>query len=116
VCDSFVASTKEVNWRLFLEEVEMRIDNRDIFPLKNGCLFVVLTVFGCKGERLSLAEQGISRKLVFFHEAPKTNIQCSYFPAENELELGGAEMETERTLYLIVSNGEARYDNYCNSQ
>jgi len=92
----------------------MRIENKELFPLKNGCLFVILTIFGKRGERISLAKQGISRKLVFFHEAPKTNVQCSYFPEQNELELGGAELETERTLYLVVSNGEARYDNYCN--
>ncbi len=48
----------------------MKIENKELFPLKNGCLFVILTVFGKRGERISLAKQGISRKLVFFHEAP----------------------------------------------
>jgi hypothetical protein len=91
----------------------MKIENKELFPLKNGCLFVILAVVGKRGERLSLAEQGISRKLVFFHEAPKTDVQCSYFPEQNELELGGAEMEIQRTIYLVVSNGEAMYDNYC---
>ncbi len=53
----------------------MKIENKELFSLKNGCLFVILTVFGKRGERLSLAEQGISRKLVFFHEPVKMLFQ-----------------------------------------
>ncbi|MBN2066905.1 MAG: hypothetical protein JW744_00375 [Candidatus Diapherotrites archaeon] len=80
----------------------MKILSKNLFPLKNGHLFAVLEVTGRKGERLSLAEQGISRPLIFFHEAPDSMVECSYFKEQKCIELGGAEQESERTLYLIT--------------
>ena len=80
----------------------MRLIRKDFFPLKTGHLFAVLTVSGQKGERINMLEHGISKPLIFFHEFPKTSFDCAYFQQENSLELGGAELETERTLYLIT--------------
>ena len=80
----------------------MEVLNREFHSLKNGGLFAIITVRGQRKEQMDLAAEGITRKLVFFSEAPKTMHNCAYFKNENLIELGGAEMETERTLYLVV--------------
>jgi len=80
----------------------MRLLRNEIFPLKKGHLFAVVTVSGQRGEKLNLFEVGVSRPLFFFHEFPKSNVDCSYFQKENCVELGGVEMVTEQTLYLIA--------------
>jgi len=80
----------------------LKVLNREFHQLKNSGLFVMLTVRGQRKEQIDLATEGITRKLVFFSEAPKTMHNCTYFEGENLIELGGAEMETERRLYLIA--------------
>ena len=80
----------------------MKVLNKQLHSLKSGHLFAVFEVLGKKEERLNLAEHGLMKPLLFFHEAPKTMNDCCYFAAENCIELGGAEFETKRTLYLIV--------------
>jgi len=72
------------------------------YPLKTGHLLVVITLSGQRGEKISLSSAGISRPLAFFHETPQSDNDCAYFQKENCIELGGAMMETERTLYLIT--------------
>lgn len=80
----------------------MKILEKNFYPLKNGHLFAILEVRGKKGEKVDIVAEGVSNELIFFHEAPKTMHNCVYFADENIIELGGAEMETERTLYLIA--------------
>lgn len=80
----------------------MQVIEKSIQPLKKGNLFVVLEVKGKRGEEINLTEQGIKGQVIFFHEAPKTNRDCAYCAEESIITLGGAEMETERTIYLVV--------------
>lgn len=80
----------------------MEILDKTFHQLKLGKTFAVIEVKGKKGEQFSLAEQGIKGEVIFFHELPKTMHNCVYFPGEKVIELGGAEMETERTIYIIV--------------
>lgn len=82
--------------------MNLEVIEKSLHVLKKGNIFVVLEVKGKKGERINLAEQRIRGEVIFFHEAPKTMHNCVYFPDENIIELGGAEMETERTIYLVV--------------
>ena len=83
----------------------MKIIAKELYPLKNGGMFVMLSVHGRRGERLDLAAEGIQGKLDFFHELPKGPIDCSYLSDEHAIELGGATNETERSVYLVVSSG-----------
>ena|SRR3989344_3704844 len=82
--------------------VQLKVIDKMSYQLKKGNMFVVLEVKGKKGEKINLVEQGVKGQVIFFHEAPKTMHNCVYFPDENVIELGGAEMETERTIYLVV--------------
>lgn len=82
--------------------MKLELIEKSLHPLKKGNVFVVLEVKGRKGEKINLVEQGIKGEVIFFHEAPKTMHNCVYFADENVIELGGAEMETERTVYLVV--------------
>ena len=82
--------------------IRVKVIDKMSYQLKKGNVFVVLEVKGKKGEKMNLVEQGIKGEVIFFHEAPKTMHNCVYFADENIIELGGAEMETERTIYLVV--------------
>jgi Holliday junction resolvase len=82
--------------------VDLEVIEKSLHVLKKGNVFVVLEVKGKRGEKISLAEQKISGEVIFFHESPKTMHNCVYFPDKKVIELGGAEMETERTIYLVV--------------
>ena len=88
----------------------MQITGKTVYPLKNSNTFVVLEVKGRRGEQINLAEQGLNGLVIFFHEAPKSNINCSYLTGENAVELGGIERETERTIYLIFGPAGAKRD------
>jgi hypothetical protein len=84
----------------------MDIINKQIFPLHNGNLFAVLEVRGKKEERIKLSEQGISGKVIFYREMPKHKWHgCVNCPDSGEIELGGSEEESERQLYVVVSEG-----------
>ncbi|MDD5148664.1 MAG: hypothetical protein PHH08_04340 [Candidatus ainarchaeum sp.] len=83
----------------------MKIIEKEIHSLSNGAIFARLQVLGKRGEKISLEELGIKNKiLVFYHEAPKNPIDCTHFPSENTIELGGSVNETKRSLYLIFGN------------
>ena len=80
----------------------MKILNREFYPLKSGHTFAVLTLRGERGEEINIAKEGVSEEVIFFSEAPKTDNNCTYYPKENIIELGGIERESERTLFLIA--------------
>jgi len=80
----------------------MKVLNKELFPLKNGNLFAMLEVQGRKGDKIKLLEEGISGRAIFYSEAPKTKYNCVNHPEEGEIELGGAEEESTRTVYLII--------------
>lgn len=80
----------------------MKVLNREFHPLKNGSTFAILTVQGKRDEEVNIAAEGVSGKVIFYSEAPKTDINCAYCAEESIITLGGAEMETERTLYLVI--------------
>ena len=71
------------------EVVGLQVNEKIIYPLKSGRLFAVMDVHGKRGERISLAKQGLKTKLLFFHEEPANGIECSYSPTEGFIELGG---------------------------
>jgi len=80
----------------------LKIKAKEMCRLKNGNILVMISLIGCRGQKFELMKQELRGKLMFFHEAPQTDIECSYHPKENSVELGGAEKETDRTLYLIL--------------
>jgi hypothetical protein len=85
---------------------KMKVVNKELHALKNGGMFVMLSVLGRRGEKLDLAAEGIQGKLDFFHELPKGPIDCSYLSDEHVIELGGATNETERSVYLVVGDSK----------
>ena len=78
----------------------MKVLNKELFPLKNGNLFAMLQVEGKQGDIIRLAEEGISGQAIFYSEAPKSKFNCVNPPELKELELGGSEEVSERTVYL----------------
>jgi len=82
----------------------LKVNEKMVYPLKSGRLFAVMEVRGKRGEILSLTEQGIKSKLLFFHEEPANGIECSYSQSQGYIELGGAATESNRTIYAITSN------------
>lgn len=85
-----------------MEVMCLKILNKEFHPLKSGHTFVMLSVQGKRGEEINIATEGVSGKVIFYSEAPKTDLDCVYCADENTIELGGAEVETKRTLYLVV--------------
>ena len=82
----------------------MKILNKEFHPLKSGHTFAMLSVQGKRGEEINIAAEGVSGKVIFYSEVPKTDLNCAYCSEENTIELGGAEVETKRTLYLVVES------------
>ena len=80
----------------------MEVVEKVLHQLKNGNTFAVIKVKGKRGEQFSLTDQGLLGQAIFFHEAPKSNVDCAYLSDKNVLELGGAEQERERNIYLIM--------------
>ena len=80
----------------------MKILNREFHALKSGHTFAVITLQGKRGEEVNIAKEGMRGEVIFFSEAPKTDYNCAYYAEENLITLGGAEMETERELFLIA--------------
>lgn len=92
----------QVSNSILQEVMYLKVLNRKFHALSSGHTFAILTLRGKKGEEVNIAEEGVSGEAIFFHEAPKTDYDCAYCKEENTITLGGAEMETERTLFLII--------------
>lgn len=88
----------------------MKVLNKQLFSLQNGAIFAMVEISGVRGDRVNLKDEGLNGEVVFYCEAPKTAHNCVNYPEEGEIELGGAEFETERTLYLVVGPAEVTRD------
>ena len=80
----------------------MKIISKEIFPLKNGRMFVTFQVCGKENDSINLQAEGLHGKAIFFHEQPKTMNDCGYCPDEDLVILGGSKSESMRTIFLII--------------
>ena len=80
----------------------MKLINKSLHQLKHNRVLAVLEIMGKNGERISLTEQGVLGRAIFFHELPRSNCDCSYVADDNSITLGGSERESERSIYLIM--------------
>ena len=85
----------------------MKVLDREFHALKSGHTFAIITLRGKRGEEINIAKEGVPGEVIFFSEAPKTDYQCSYYAEENLITLGGAQMETERELFLVTGPKQA---------
>jgi len=89
----------------------MKILGKQLFPLRNGSIFVELEVQGAGGDRISLDEQGLLGEVIFYSQAPKGRDNCVNCPETREVELVGGPQESAKTLYLIMTQGKSEGKN-----